>query len=409
MRLVVLSDRIPPEHAGGAERVAWLLAGGLRDAGHDVHVIASTAGKSFEETRDGIPTYHLHADTSARWRAWRSVYNPQTIPEIRRLITQIQPDVVNAHNVHNALSWGALAEIEWAGVPVVFTAHDMMAVAYGKVNHFIDPAQNPMPHRVNYRLPRFHNLRQMRLRYNPLRNAQIRDILRTVSARVSVSAAQRDAFAHNRIDGFEVVHNGIDPTDFDLSPDEIAAYRAEIGDRPTILLAGRVSVEKGALLLLDALAKLRERIPNVQLLLLGTPELAQPIMDKRPDLRDAIHFGGWLNGRRLSAAFGAVDVVTVPSIFLESLPMVALEGMAARKPIVVSCYGGLPETVADGKTGYIVNPFDVDSMAERLEVLLTHPDQARAMGAAGRARLLERFTLARQVARMTEIFGRVRR
>ncbi len=409
MRLVILSDRIPPENAGGAERVAWLLACGLRDAGHDVHVIASTSEKSFEETRDGIPTYHLHAETRDRWRAWRSVYNRETIPEILRLLKKIQPDVVNAHNVHNALSWGALAEIEWEGIPVVFTAHDMMSVAYGKVTHFINPTQKAIPQQFNYRLPFFHNLSRMRLRFNPLRSAQIRDILRSVSARVSVSETQRQALADNGVRDFEVVYNGINPADYDIPQTEIDAYRAEIGNRPIILFAGRINAEKGGLLLLDALTKVRERLPDAHLLLLSKPEMAQPLIEMRPHLRDAIIPGGWLNGRKLLVAFCAADVIAVPSIFLESLPMVALEGMAASKPIVVSCFGGLPETVEDGKTGYIVNPFDTDALADRLIKLLSNPALAKTMGVAGRARLIEKFTLARQVEHMTQIFERVHR
>jgi glycosyltransferase involved in cell wall biosynthesis len=409
MRLVILSDRIPPDHAGGAERVAWSLALGLRDAGHEVHVITTTPGQPFEAIRDGISTYHLHTDTVERWRAWRSVYNRQTIPELLRLIQKIQPDVVNAHNVHNALSWGALAEIEWCGFPVVFTAHDMMSVAYTKVDHFINPQQKIIPSHFNYHLPPFHNLRQMRLRYNPLRNGQIRGILKTLSARVSVSKTQQQALAANDIANFEVVYNGIDPQEFDLPQTEIDAFRAEIEDCPTILFAGRLSAEKGAYLLLDALAQVRAQVPKARLLLLGKPELAEPILASRPDLRDAVQFGGWLTGRRLAAAFCAADVIAVPSIFLESLPLVALEGMAAGRPVVVSCFGGLPETIEDGKSGFIVNPFDTARMAERLTYLLTHPDEARAMGSAGRARIREHFTLQHQVAQMTAIFERVRR
>lgn len=408
MRLVILSDRIPPDHAGGAERVAWSLALGLRDAGHDVHVIASTTGKPFEELREGIPTYHLYADTIERWRAWRSVYNRQTIRELLRLIQKIQPDVVNAHNVHNALSWGALAEIEWCGFPVVFTAHDMMSVAYTKVSHFIDPSQKTIPEKFNYRLPRFYNLRQMHFRYNPLRNLQIRGILRTLSARTCVSHAHRQALIANDLPDFEVVYNGINPADFEIPQSEIDAYRAEIGSQPTVLLAGRVSVEKGIYLLLDALAQVRGTIPDARLLLLGTPESADAVLKARPDLREMITFGGWLNGRKLAAAFCAVDVVAAPSIIMDTLGMVALEGMAAGRPVVVSCFGGLPETIEDGKSGFVVNPFDTARMADRLTYLLTHPDEARAMGVAGRARIREQFTLQRQVSQMTAIFERVR-
>lgn len=417
MKLVILSDRIPPENAGGAERVAWLLARGLHEAGHEVHVIAAyqpesgmVAGAEIRrEVREGIPTYHLPTIIPERFRAWRSVYNPQTIPPLIALLHEIRPDVINAHNVHGALSWSALDVGNELGIPVVFTAHDLMSVAYGKVTHFIDPAQTDLPARVNYRLPRFHNLRQMHFRFNPLRTPQIRDMVRHAAARVAVSEAQRQALADNGMAGFEVVPNGIDPAEFEVSPADIAAYRATLGNRPTILFAGRISREKGAYLLLDALERVIQTVPDAQLLMLGTPELAAPILKDRPALSPHIHFGGWLNGRALSTAFCAADVIAAPSIFLESLGMVALEGMAARKPLVVSCFGGLPETVEEGVNGFIVNPFDTGALADRLSRLLGDPALRERMGAAGYARIGERFTLARQMAAMTAIFERVRR
>src|SRR5512143_1354897 len=100
MRIAILSDRIPPENIGGAGQVAWTLARGLRNVGHEVHVIAATPGVSFEESREGIPTYHLHSRYPRRLMFWLGVYNPQTIGPLRALLKRIKPDVVNAHNVH---------------------------------------------------------------------------------------------------------------------------------------------------------------------------------------------------------------------------------------------------------------------------------------------------------------------
>ena len=100
MRILLLNDRIPPEGKGGAESVVWRLAQGLAQVGHEVHVIVATSDATVEETRTGIPTYHLHADYPKRFRAWVSLWNPQTIRPFRQLLQRIQPDVVNAHNVH---------------------------------------------------------------------------------------------------------------------------------------------------------------------------------------------------------------------------------------------------------------------------------------------------------------------
>jgi glycosyltransferase involved in cell wall biosynthesis len=406
MKIVLLSDRIPPENVGGAGRVAWILAGGLRRIGHDVQVIAATEKNTFHDVRDGIKCYHLHVTPSERWAAWRGVYSFESMPLIRKLIEQIKPDVVNAHNVHGALSWWSLVAARSAGSPVVFTAHDLMSVAYTKLTHFIQPDGGI----GSYRLPPLHNLRQMRLRYNPFRNALIKRILlKQVSRRVCVGETQRQALAENGLPGFEVVRNGIDVSAFRSDPQAVRDFQARYENRPLVLFAGRLSGEKGAYLLLDAWRIVHQQRPDARLLCLGPDALITPILRDYADLRDkgSVIAGGWLQGRDLIAAYHASVMVVAPSIFLESMPMVALEGMAASKPLIVSPYGGLPELVKADQTGFIVSPFDRTAFAEKLLFLLNHPEQAAGMGRQGREWVEDQFPLALQVAEMERIFHEV--
>src|SRR5262245_7347475 len=178
MRIAILSDRIPPENIGGAEKVAWGLACGLSKAGHEVHVIAATSGPSFRERRNGLETYHIHSRYPTRLQAWLSLYNPQTMRHIRSLFEQIRPDVINPHNIHRDLSYASLSLARRLRIPAVFSSHDLMPFAYGKIHYFIDPARCGVDRVEQYRLPFLHNARRMRLRYNPLRNIVIRNILR---------------------------------------------------------------------------------------------------------------------------------------------------------------------------------------------------------------------------------------
>ncbi len=411
MRIVLLNDRIPPENVGGAGRVAWSLALGLHRAGHEVHVIAATKGQPFEQVREGIPTYHLHARYPERFQHWLNVYNPQTVGALQKLLARLRPDVLNAHNIHHDLSFYSLTTARRLGIPTVFTAHDLMTVAYGKLTHFINPAQRAIPTHVDYRLPAGYNARQMRLRFNPFRNLLIRRILtRDALRRTCVSQAQRQALAANGLGGFEVVYNGVEVALYDdISSAEISAYRASFADRPTVLFAGRLTREKGSPQLLAAFERVIQTVPSAMLLLLTPPtaSAANRLIAEHPALTGAIHYGGWLAGRDLITAFRTADVIAAPSLALETLGMVAIEGMAAAKPALVSCFGGLPEVVLDGQTGYVVNPLDVAAMADRLIGLLRDPALARRMGAAGRRRVLETFTLDQQVSAMEKIYGEV--
>ena len=134
MRILLLNDRIPPEGRGGAESVVWRLARGLAAAGQDTHVIATTAGDAFEEIRATAsrPITFKPVIRSA-FRAWLSLWNPQTAGPFRKLLRRIKPDVVNAHNIHFLLSYHTLKLARYAGCGVVFSAHDAMSFAYGKL------------------------------------------------------------------------------------------------------------------------------------------------------------------------------------------------------------------------------------------------------------------------------------
>src|SRR5258708_30391854 len=265
MRIVILSDHIPPEDIGGAEKVAWALACQLQRDSHEVHVIATTKGEPFEEVRNGVSTYHLHADYPLRFRSWLSLYNPQTATPLRRLLAAIKPDVVNAHNIHHYLSYNSLRISHRMAIPTVFTAHDTMTITYTNLHHFIDPTQCDVSSPNEYRLPTLHNFKQMKLRFNPVRNKVIRHVLRRYSdARTCVSQVQRQALEANRLPAFEVVYNGVDPASYQApkSVGEALRQRLKLEGRRVILYGGRVTKSKGSLQLLAALGKLVERIPS---------------------------------------------------------------------------------------------------------------------------------------------------
>ncbi|MDO8548061.1 MAG: glycosyltransferase family 4 protein, partial [bacterium] len=88
------------------------------------------------------------------------------------------------------------------------------------------------------------------------------------------------------------------------------------------------------------------------------------------------------------------DVVVVPSIILDSFPTVNLDAMASKKPVVATCFGGSPEAVEDGVTGFIVNPLNIENLAQKILFLLEHREEARAMGERGYERVKKHFTLA---------------
>ena len=93
------------------------------------------------------------------------------------------------------------------------------------------------------------------------------------------------------------------------------------------------------------------------------------------------------------------------SIYMfDSFPTVNLEAMLLSKPVIATHYGGSKELVADSQTGFIVDPFDTKSFAEKLDYLLSDRNRAIEMGKAGRKLIEEKFSLEKQIGEYLEIF-----
>jgi glycosyltransferase involved in cell wall biosynthesis len=98
------------------------------------------------------------------------------------------------------------------------------------------------------------------------------------------------------------------------------------------------------------------------------------------------------------------DLVVYPSRYAEPLGLVPLEAGAAGRPVIVTSLGGLPETVADGETGYVVAPDDLDALVTRARLLLSDQKQAWKMADAARAHVELNFNLADYLDEMVGLY-----
>jgi glycosyltransferase involved in cell wall biosynthesis len=173
------------------------------------------------------------------------------------------------------------------------------------------------------------------------------------------------------------------------------------GDRPpTVLFVGRQFQRKGGDLLLESFRRVRQRLPSARLLVAGLPRgfIAAPGVECLGDL-DKSTVDGW---GRLVDAYMSADVFALPTRF-EPFGIVFVEAMHFGVPCIGPRACAVPEIVIDGETGFTVPVDDVDTLTDRLLRLLTDPDLARRMGAAGRARARDVFIWPRVVERMLSV------
>lgn len=231
--------------------------------------------------------------------------------------------------------------------------------------------------------------------------ARCTDVFLTVSASEAADAARLHIFK-----GAVAVGNGRDPGRFRPDAGRRAAIRATFGtppDRVVVIAVSRLVRDKGYIELAQAMAAL----PEAELWVVGE-RLAS---DRGPDMAAVLKGAGLgprlrLLGYRddVDALLAAADIFTLPSHF-EGLPMSVIEAMLAGLPVVGSDIPGPREQVVPGETGLLVPPRAAAPLAEALEQLAADPALRARMGAAGRARALDRFDEAKILARTVALLG----
>lgn len=386
MKVVFLQDDFPPHSFGGAGFSTYELAKGVQNAGHEVTVITTCRkeGDAGESVYDGLPVYRIYSDYHERWRAWRSLYNPPVVRQVEAILEELRPDAVHANNVHFHLSYACLKTAKRCGAKVVITFRDAMAITYGKLD---------TPQYLKMRdahLTWLDNFAKAHLRYNPFRNVCIRYYLKYVSEKFAVSRALAEALQQNGINGVGVVHTGIDVNAWRASESAVTALKERCGlvGKKVILFGGRMSGGKGQAQALEALRFVRNEFPDAVLLVAGTK-----LVGGNP----GVVYTGWIEGEEKKAVYSVSDMVWVPSVYLDPLPRMVLEAMAAGKSVIGTCFGGAQELIEDERTGYVVNSLHPTEIAEKTINLLQDREKADMFGCAGKDRIGKDFSLERYI------------
>ena len=170
----------------------------------------------------------------------------------------------------------------------------------------------------------------------------------------------------------------------------MAKYQIE--DRPTLICVGRLVHRKGQDKLIAAMPKIKEAIPNAQLLFVGSGPRAEYLQRAitKLDLAEDIKLLGRVKYEELPAHFLLGDVFVMPSrsrlfgLEVEGLGIVYLEASASGLPVIAGDSGGAPDAVIPNKTGLLVDGRDTESIATACIKLLSNPTLAKEFGKNGR-------------------------
>jgi glycosyltransferase involved in cell wall biosynthesis len=230
---------------------------------------------------------------------------------------------------------------------------------------------------------------------------------RKITQMIAVSQAVATTFADNDIHAqqTEIIPNGVDLREFEEPPTPSPIRKQlKIPEGARIIVsAGRLAPEKGYDILIAAFRHLRLQNPHVHCLIVGDGDEEESLKQLGWGEKN-LHFVGAVPNA--IPYLQAADVVAVPSR-MEGQGIVALEAMAAGKPVVATRVGGLVETVEEQITGTLVPPHDPFSLSNALSLLLTSPELCKAMGRAGRKRIESRYTAELMMRRTEDLYLRL--
>jgi glycosyltransferase involved in cell wall biosynthesis len=360
---------------GPALHVAYLTAG-LAERGYETTLVAGSLARgedsmAFVADELGIEVERLeelHREISP-------IRDSVAILRLARLIRRVRPHILHTHTAKAGAVGRLAALLAGDARPpiVVHTFHGHVLRGY----------------------------------FDPLRTAGFRLLERWLATKttalIAVSPQVRDDLVALGVappERFAVVRLGIELEQrVAAEQDGRGESRRVLGigpDRFAVGWIGRMTGVKRTEDVLRAFRRLRDRGVDACLCMIGDgPD--RPAVERRAHelgvMRDTLFLG---YQEEVAPFYAAFDAMILPSIN-EGTPVSAIEALAAGRPVVATRVGGVPDVVREGEDGFLVDPGDVDALAERLAQLAADRELRERLGAAGRARVIPRYSVERLV------------
>ncbi len=205
--------------------------------------------------------------------------------------------------------------------------------------------------------------------------------------------------AHDHWAKVKVVHCGLERSFHEVAP-------VGVPTAPRLVCVGRLCEQKGQLLLLEAARVLAARSIAFELVLAGDGEMRGQVeaLIARYGLQQQARITGWISSAQVREEILAARALVLPS-FAEGLPVVIMEAMALRRPVLTTYVAGIPELVRPGENGWLFPAGAVDELAAAMADCLAQPVEVlQRMGEAARQRVLQRHDIDTEAARLASYF-----
>jgi glycosyltransferase involved in cell wall biosynthesis len=350
---------------GGQNQVLQLVTG-LEELGHPAVLVAHEHGELKRRAREGLRFFGFTP---------RSEFDVRAAWQLGKILTDVQPDVVHAH--------------------------DPMGVALAAMALQMSARLRQQPLLVAARRVDFHLKRHAFSRW---KYRQI-DVF-IAASRLIASMLEKDGIPADRV---VTVHDGVNTGLVDKAPlvDAHLTFGLPRGT-PVVGNVAALVPHKGQRHLVAAAARVVRSVPDTRFLIIGEGELRDPLARqiKSLGLERHVHLTGFRSD--VIGLQKSFDVFAMSSV-TEGLGSAMLDAMACAVPIVATRAGGIPEAITDGASGLLVGTQDEGALAAAIVRLLKDPELRRRLGAAGRQRVADEFSIEKMVQSTLRVYEERRR
>lgn len=202
-------------------------------------------------------------------------------------------------------------------------------------------------------------------------------------------------------DKIKVVHCGLEPTFFESGNDMV-----EQGEPRRLVCVGRLCEQKGQLLLVQAVANLKKRGVAFQLVLAGDGEMRAEIerMIQQHQLETSVTITGWISSEQVRNELLAAKAMVLAS-FAEGLPVVIMEAMVFKRPVITTYVAGIPELVKHEKNGWLIPAGDIQALEMAIETALNvSQEDWERMGTLARQDVIARHHIDHEAMKLASFF-----
>lgn len=372
---------------GGAERYVFNLSELLHQKGHHVIPFSMQHPKNFPSPYSDYFVSYFNPEQlresknpfATIKKAARVINNREAQQKLAMLIEETRPDIAHVHSVYHHISPSVLKTLKDYRIPVILTLHDFKLVCPNIV--FLDGKNKVCEACQGKYFWKAAVKKCFRNSYGASLlvaiEASYHHLLKSYKNQVDLFHAP-SAFMAKKMAEYGYENKPIRTLPYTL---DVQSFKPHFGKSDYFVYAGRMSVEKGVLFLVDAM----RNIKDIKLYLIGTGPLDEEIRNRIDQYHlDHVEMLGYKSGDELRDILSRAAFTVMPSLCHDNSPLAIYESLSLGNAILGSRIGGIPELIEDGVDGYVFTAGDTEDFVKKVNLLIEQPLTTINMGKHGR-------------------------